>query len=362
MMAEPVRVGAEETVPAGPRPGERTRRHWAIRIGKAVLLVAIVWALYCAIGLNLSELSRADLTRWRPATLPLLGSAILLIAVYLTHALLWRRIVGDLVGRPIAVATAFRIYFLANLGRYLPGRIWQVAGMAALAQRAGVPPVGAIMASALAQLCFLLTGTLFLTALMPVLFGVGPALAAAIGCAFLVGALFWSAGTASGARTRERIGERCGPRISTALRAVERMRARDAGGWLIGYALSWVLLGGAFALFTTAFVPEAAREARHLAGTMAAGYLSGYLAIFAPAGVGVREGILGVLLSRVVPPPAAIVVSITSRVWFTATELLVLMVIPFLRGPVEERRAGQSGRGTGEPATTMSNDARQEAP
>jgi hypothetical protein len=377
-MAERARArgGAEasESTAAGQELApRRSVRGWLTLLGKLALLVAITWALYRAIGLNLSELSRADLARWRPAPAPLTISAVLLIAVYLTHALLWRRIVRDLVGERLAVGPAFRIYFLANLGRYLPGRIWQVAGMAVLAQRAGVPAIGAITASALAQISFLLTGALFLAVLMPVLFGIGPALAAAGGCAALLGGLFWSAGTESGARTRRWLGKRLGPRVATALEAVGRMRARDAGVWLIGYGASWILLGGAYALFTIAFVPAAATEVRHLAGTMAAGYLSGYLAIFAPAGVGIREGVMGLLLARVVPGPAAIVISVASRIWFTATELVVLAAIPFLR---RGARTGQSGEqepagSVGGPAAaaempgtkmSTSNDARQEAP
>lgn len=326
-------------------PARAAARSWGTRLLKVLLLVVITWALYRALGLNFAELNRADLARWRPAMAPLLGSAALLIAVYLAHALLWRRIVLDLVGESLAIGTALRIYFLANLGRYLPGRIWQVAGMAVLAQRAGVPALGAIAASALAQLCFLLTGTLFLAALMPVALGTGTIVAGIAVGAILVGGICWSLGTAGGEKLRRRfgawlggcpggrLGGRLGPRIAAALDAIGRVRPRDGLVWVTGYLLSWVLLGGAFAIFTSAFVPAAASEIRYLAGTMAAGYLSGYLAIFAPAGVGVREGVLGLLLARVVPAPAALLVSVASRIWFTITELLVVLAIPLLRRP-----------------------------
>jgi hypothetical protein len=108
---------------------------------------------------------------------------------------------------------------------------------------------------------------------------------------------------------------------------------------------------------------------------MAASYLGGYLAIFAPAGAGVREGVMGLLLTQVAPPPAAIVIAVASRIWFTATELIVLLVIPFLRRPPEELAAEESGRGLDEAAeegrigpddpelstTTTTEDAQPEA-
>lgn len=352
-MAEPpTGAGTREVLGPGLRePVAEVRgasaRRWGARLGKAALLVVITWALYRSLGLNLAELNREDLARWRPATAPLLGSAALLIAVYLMHALLWRRIVGDLIGERLGIATALRIYFLANLGRYLPGRIWQVAGMAVLARGAGVPPLSAIAASALAQLCFLLTGTLFLTALMPLALGTGTNIAIIVACTTLVGGVGWVLASTGGERLRKRLrvhlgarfgtrvgtrlGARLGLRLTEALDAVGRIRARDGLVWLGGYTLSWVLLCAAFATFTIAFVPAAATEFSHLAGTMAAGYLSGYLAIFAPAGVGVREGVMGVLLARVIPAQAALLVSVASRIWFTITELLVLLAIPFLR-------------------------------
>lgn len=48
----------------------------------------------------------------------------------------------------------------------------------------------------------------------------------------------------------------------------------------------------------------------------------GMLAIFAPSGLGVREGILLTLLSIVMPPEYALLVTITSRLWDVALDLL----------------------------------------
>jgi hypothetical protein len=70
---------------------------------------------------------------------PLAASFTLLVGVYIAHALLWRRIMSDLqIARPTVRAT-LRVYFLASLGRYLPGKVWQLAGLAVLAGRAGMP-------------------------------------------------------------------------------------------------------------------------------------------------------------------------------------------------------------------------------
>ncbi|CAN5845507.1 hypothetical protein BH23GEM9_BH23GEM9_04260 [soil metagenome] len=325
------------------------------RVLHAALLLAIGWGIYRVLAPELGRLSLADLTRWRPAIMPLAASLILLIAVYTSHALLWRRIMRDLeIGHP-SVATTLRIYFLASLGRYLPGKLWQLAGLAVLAGKAGLPPAKATAASILGQFGFLTTGMLFLGLMLPEWRSALPegsdvpaTLPLALGTALLAaaGVILWTlVATPVGHGFRERIGSRLGrrlgERLSTAFRLADRVRARDALFWAAGYTLSWVALGAAFALFVGAFEPAAAGMGRFLAGTVAAAYLIGYLAVFAPAGIGVREFAMVLLLQQVLPEAGlAIVVSVLSRVWFTAAELVPLAFLPVMGPLTREEKPG----------------------
>src|SRR5256885_17027127 len=43
-------------------------------------------------------------------------------------------------GQRLAFGRAARTWSVANLGRYVPGKVWSVAGLVVLAQRAGVAP------------------------------------------------------------------------------------------------------------------------------------------------------------------------------------------------------------------------------
>jgi glycosyltransferase 2 family protein len=71
---------------------------------------------------------------------------------------------------------------------------------------------------------------------------------------------------------------------------------------------------------------------RYVGGTVAAAYLVGYLFVIVPAGIGVREGAMLLLLQQAMPQAgAAIVISVLSRVWFTAAELVPLALLPWLR-------------------------------
>lgn len=332
-------------------------RRALVRLGQGVLLALIAWGIYRVLAPEVGQLSREDLTRWRPAALPLVSSFVMLVLFYIGHAFIWRRIMSDLgVGRPPA-GTTLRIYFLASLGRYVPGKLWALAGLAVLAGRAGLPPGAAAAAQVLGQFGFLATGMLFLGLTLPewpAALGEGAANGAAatlpltIGASMLVlaGATVWLlVATPLGHGFRERLaaalGERAGERLRGAFALADRVRPVDAALWAGAYALSWVVLGLAFAMFVAAFEPATAAHTRYVAGTVAAAYLVGYLFIVVPAGIGVREGAMVLLLAQVMPHPAgALVVSALSRVWFTVAELVPLALLPALPGPSVKERVG----------------------
>jgi hypothetical protein len=312
---------------------------WAWRIGQLLLLILIGWGIYRAVAPRAAGFSWSALDDWRPAPGRLLLSLAILVAVYIAHALLWRRIMSDLlVGRP-AAGTTVRVYFLASLGRYIPGKLWQLAGLAVLSKRAGLPAMGAAACALLGQFAFLATGFLFLAVLLPQ-WSEG-ALARIVGIALVaIAGLGWLLfATPVGLRPRAWLRSRApslgGDRLISALDLAERIRGRDAILWGVWYGITWAAIGIAFSLFATSFVPTAIADSQAIAGAIAASYLAGYLVLIAPAGLGVREGALAGLLSAIpsIPISAAIVIAVLSRIWFTAAELLPLLALPFLRDP-----------------------------
>jgi hypothetical protein len=168
----------------------------------------------------------------------------------------------------------------------------------------------------IAQIAFITSGLFYLAVVVPAAWGVMlPVLIAITGLALAFGsfaARHWLAGHVK--------------RLKPAVDMLDRIRGRVALEWWVGYAISWVILGGAFVLFVTAFVPLSATQQLEVAGAVAASYLGGLLAFFSIAGLGVREAVMGtLLLDAGIPPAAALVISVASRVWFTAGELLPIL-------------------------------------
>lgn len=93
---------------------------------------------------------------------------------------------------------------------------------------------------------------------------------------------------------------------------------------------NWLIIGVGFFILVRSIYP--AVELSHLlfcAGIWGVSAIMGILAIFAPSGLGVREGIIVAGLMLIMPEGEAMIISVVSRLWQTIPELL-LVVLAFL--------------------------------
>ena len=70
----------------------------------------------------------------------------------------------------------------------------------------------------------------------------------------------------------------------------------------------------------------------------AAAYVLGYLALFAPAGAGIREGFLVVLLQPVMVQEVGVVFAVIARLWTTTFELIPALILTVWRRPVGDAK------------------------
>jgi hypothetical protein len=108
-------------------------------------------------------------------------------------------------------------------------------------------------------------------------------------------------------------------------------------GLLLGYLAAWIVFGLGFALFARAVADPTPGSTSTLMGICTAGYLAGWAAVFVPGGLGVREGVYALLLAEVLPGPVAAAVAILSRLWLTAIELFVAILLALRYGVTDLR-------------------------
>jgi uncharacterized membrane protein YbhN (UPF0104 family) len=292
------------------------------RMGKlsVQLLVTgvVTWFILRALGLNLAEIRSVDLASWEVNWgLFSLASLVLLVA-YLYSAALWGLMVREIGGHEMGLLPSLRVFFTANLGRYLPGKLWQIAGLAYLSKAEGVPASTATGSAVLGQVFSLAGATLV---------GSGVLLASR-GGAGLGGE--WTAGVL--------LVLLVGFTIPAVLRQILRLWFRIARTgapegvrtgatfglrWMGLYAFGWTLQGLAFWIL----VRSLGLDLTAFEGLPAypAAYVLGYVALFAPAGIGVREGMLIACLQPALGLSAAWAVALMARLWTTVMELLLAL-------------------------------------
>ena len=94
------------------------------------LTVVVTWFIFDRVGVDVALLRTLDPGEWRPRPILFVSSCALLVMGYLWSATLWGRLVRDLGGPRLPAWTTVRVFMVANLGRYVPGKIWQIAGLA----------------------------------------------------------------------------------------------------------------------------------------------------------------------------------------------------------------------------------------
>jgi uncharacterized membrane protein YbhN (UPF0104 family) len=243
----------------------------------------------------------------------LAASCLALLAGYFMSAALWGRIVVDLGGPRLPAFQAVQLFMVANLGRYLPGKVWQIAGLAVLARGRGVPAATATGAAVLGQGVSLVAATL--VGLVALATGPeqvrtwGMAGAAALGAGVLVGLtppVFRRVVALWFRLARQDPPEVLGP--------------GHAVTWLVLFVANWALYAFSFWVLAASFGHTG--DVLPVASAFAAAYVLGYLMIFAPAGVGVREASLVAFLTPLMGPGAAGVLALVARVWTTVVELV----------------------------------------
>ncbi len=294
-------------------------KKWALRLVQVALTIAVTWFILDRVGVDLAALRAQDLAEWRPNPFALIASCLVLLAGYLVSAALWGLIVRDLGGPVLPLPTSMRLFMVANLGRYLPGKVWQIAGLTYLAKREGVSGGIATGAAVLGQGVAILAASLLGVG---ALFGPeelwrrfgwtglvgGIAIVVAITSLVTVPSLFQRA-----------VGLWC--RLTRTAPPESLGRQRSVGArWLALYVVNWGIYTTAFWLLYLSFGEW--KTFIEVGPAFALAYVAGYLAVFAPAGAGIREGFLVLLLRSTMSGEAALVLALVARVWTTAVELL----------------------------------------
>lgn len=240
---------------------------------------------------------------------------LLLVALFATLTFGWvwiLRLFGGGIGRSSSAST----WLVANIGKYIPGKLFLIAGRVELARRLGVRPAVSLSASMLEHIMMLVAAGPFLLWALLRGFQVGSdtlwvvaAVAVIPAVAFVVRPFLLVASVNSLLRVMKQppLAADIGPGDSA------RLLVLYFTGWL-AYGASGLFLLGALGLGSAVPLVDGA-------AAFVAAWMLGFLSLVTPGGVGVREGVLVLLLGSTVPAPEAIMVALVARLSWTLVEM-----------------------------------------
>lgn len=301
---------------------------WLRTVLATVLVAATLVFLGLAIAGNWAQIAAYD---WSIRPAELLASILLLIIAMVWGVFVWHRVIARYDTPELRFPVLLRIWFLSNLARYVPGKIWQFVGAVQLGRRAGLaPPV--VLTSMVIH-----TGLTLVSAALVSLF-VLPTVLDELGV--LGGAVLLTA-AGSGLVLVHPVVLNFG--LGMLPERISTEGLSWTGSWGDGIRLlalatvAWIIYGAAFAMFADSLVGIPLAMVPGLIAANALAFLIGFLVMVTPGGLGAREAALTLLLGPLGSLGLAAVIAVAFRLWLILAEVVGAALVALLpAGPPPE--------------------------
>jgi uncharacterized membrane protein YbhN (UPF0104 family) len=248
---------------------------------------------------------RRTLAVWQP-----IACLLLIMVGKLLHTEVVRSMIGA-VNPQSRFGDAFYAHNVSQLGKYIPGAIWQFVALYEIYRRYGITPSQAVQMMLLENGAMVATSSFIGLWAAPVFFLMLQA--------YLSWPLIAGIGVvAVGALTAVALTKRFASRGRLMLHAAWRYRGLVVRVVLLFVAM-WIVIG----LSTVAlFAGYEAVSPLYLIALFGMSFVIGFAAPFAPAGIGVRDVVFAIGLAGIVEPQAAAFITIGHRILFIAADLI----------------------------------------
>lgn len=239
------------------------------------------------------------------STFPLWVLPVSLLAAMLglaAQCLAWRALLAGL-GYPLPVPAAGHVFFVAQLGKYVPGSVWAFAAQVELARDYDVPRARGTAATLLAVIVTLVVNLAVAAVTLPFV------------SAEAARQWWWALAAAPVLLALLH------PRILNRWNRWTPIAPRGVGVAVTLSLLSWIPLGVHIAVLAVGAGVDPTRAFPITAGSYALAWTLGVALVIIPAGIGVREAVIVLGLSPVLDPGAALLVAALSRLVTTVADV-----------------------------------------
>lgn len=272
------------------------------------ILLAFAFMAYYLIT-NWAQLLKHD---WQPYPLLFIPAIILFWAAILGPVLVFKILFKKIADYNFRFVQMFRIFNLSFIGRYLPGKVWSVVGMVHYTGEYGIDRRLSLAVIVVNEVCYKASGLLWGSIYFALTEreGILPYVSFS---AMIIGLII----------IHPRILNRIVNFISKLFKK-DRVELNIDYLSIIGifsaYFLFWGIYGAGFYTLTQVVGKGGPFNSLEIISFFPLAWTAGNLAIFVPGGIGVREGMLVLLLSQYMALETALVITILQRILTTLIE------------------------------------------
>lgn len=283
---------------------------------KIVFLLLIFYFYFIFLKSNFSQLKNYELN----FNLPYLFLTFIWLLLSLTFPVFCWKYLLKLFKQNISFPDSLKIWFAANLGRYLPGKIWQITGLVYLGQKKGLEKKALTQSVIYSQLISLISGSsLSFFLLSDILDSKINTLTFKI-VIIISNIIFFAF-----------------PSIlihlgNLLLQVLKRNKLnltitrKDFFLYYIMQVINWLGLGFSFYLCTKSLYAADFDFSLNYLFLLPLSWIIGLISIFAPGGIGIREGVLTFLLLNFLPKELAIILPWAHRIIISLVEFFLTII------------------------------------
>lgn len=290
-----------------------------INILKTILFLAVLWFLFKSISVNFNKIKDINYSSYDPKYM--FFSIITLFVSLVYPVFVWKFLISSM-GEKINTLSALRIWFISNLGRYIPGKVFQVAGLVYLTGCEGISRSKAVQSVLYSQITANGLG-LFMGLGLLTLSKSGGSFPAHFHVILILIALFITVLWFPTLFLRS---------SNFMLKKMNKELIRQSVSqknyviYLILQLINWTLMSLAFLFLVSSYTNISVVRDPVLMFILPLSWTIGLLAFFAPGGVGVREGAMSYWLSMFIPVQYALVLPWIYRLLNTIVEVILTVI------------------------------------
>lgn len=290
-----------------------------VNIVKIILFLTIIWFLYESISANFDKIKDINYSHYDPKYM--FFSVIILFVSLVYPVFAWKFLIHSM-GEKINTLSALRVWFISNLGRYIPGKVFQVAGLVYLTNREGISRSKAVQSVLYSQITanglglFMGLGLLSLNKSgesFPTHFHIILVLIAVFILILWFPKLFLKSSNFMLKKMNREVIE-------------QSVSQKNYIIYLILQVINWMLMSVAFLFLVASYTEISLMQNPVLVFILPLSWTIGLIAFFAPGGIGVREGAMSYWLSIFIPIQFALVLPWIYRLLNSFVEVILTII------------------------------------